>query len=170
MSEGASGRARLLRLLAESVVVGGAAFLVSLVFWPVPPGSAGWLIERYEALSLDPYRYSDYSHRILAPALAHLLHLDGERFRDFVLGCSVLLLAGIHLYCRRAGVTATGSALIVLAFALSRTVGNSNLIPGLTDTLTYLLLLHGLMASGSPSLFWLLFALNLEPLGNSAPL
>ena len=151
----------LLRLLAASLLVGGAAFLVSLAFWPIEPGPGIWLIRRYEALSLEPFGPSQYSHRILAPLLAHALQLDGERFRIFTLGCSVLLLAGIYAYCRRAGVAPVGSALVVLAFALTRTVGNSSLFPGLTDTLSYLLLLLGLMALKRPFAFWALFALNL---------
>jgi hypothetical protein len=149
------------RLLAASLAVGAAGFAVSLVFWPVGHGPESWLVKRYEALSLDPFHPSPYSHRILAPLLAHLLHLDGERFRIFTLACSVLLLAGIYAYCRRAGVAAAGSVLVVLAFALSRTVGNSSAIPGLTDSLTYLLLLLTLMALARPFAFWFLFALNL---------
>jgi hypothetical protein len=149
------------RLLAVSLAVGAAAFAASLLFWPIGTQPPMWLVKRYEALSLDPFQRSDYSHRILAPLLAHLLHLEGERFRYLTLGCSVLLLAGIYAYCRRAGVAAAGSALVVLAFALSRTVGNSSVIPGLTDSLTYLLLLLALMASARPYAFWALIALNL---------
>jgi hypothetical protein len=120
-----------------------------------------WLIRRYEDLSLDPFRRSDYSHRILAPLLGHVLHLDGDRFRLLTLGSSVLFLAGIYFYCRRAGVLAGGSFLVTLAFAMSRAVGNSNLFPGLTDTLSYLLLLLSMFVTGRPLLFWTLFALNL---------
>jgi hypothetical protein len=151
----------LLRLLAASVLVGGAAFLVSLAFWPIGTEPSIWLIKRYEALSVDPFARSDYSHRILAPLLAHVLQLDGERFRVFTLGCSVLLLAGIYVYCRRAGVAAAGSVLVVLAFAITRTVGNSSLLPGLTDTLCYLLLLCALMSLARSFAFWAFFVLNL---------
>ncbi len=161
MSQGAGGRMELLRLLAASLAVGGAAFLVSLLFWPIEHDLRFWLVKRYEALSVDPFRRSEYSHRILAPLLAHVLHLDGERFRVLTLSCSVLLLAGIHWYCRRSGVGAAGSVLVVLAFAISRTVGNSSQLPGLTDTLTYFLLLLSLLSIARPFAFWVLFALNL---------
>jgi hypothetical protein len=152
----------IVRLVVTALAVGVGAFLLSLLFWPIDPGSGGWLIERYEALSLDPLQRSPYSHRILAPVLAHVLHLDGERFRLLTLGCSVFLLAGVFAYCRWNGVTEVGSAAVAVAIAISRTVGNSSVKPGLTDTLTYLLLLGTLVAAGRPYLFWVLFALNLS--------
>lgn len=158
MAEGEFG-ARI-REIAAAVAVGAAAFLISLAFWPFG-SDAGWLIERYEALSVDPFGSSQYSHRILAPLLAHLLHLDGDRFRILTLLFSPLFLAAIYAYCRRADVPAAGSMAIVLAFALSRAVGNSSLAPGLTDTLTYFLLILSLLAVARPYAFWVLVALNL---------
>ena len=98
-------RSRLAQL-ALAAVVGAAAFWISTLLWPIPAESGNWLIERYEALSLDPFRKTGYSHRILAPLVAHALGLDGDRFRDFTLAFGPILLAGIFLFCRREGLSA----------------------------------------------------------------
>jgi hypothetical protein len=148
-------------MLAAAAVVGAGAFLLSLFVWPLPSGGGGWLVRRYQDVSLDPFKRAGYSHRILAPLVAHVLHLDGERFHYVTLACSPLLLACVYVFGRLRGVTPVGAAAMTVAIALSRTVGNSNLIPGLTDTVTYLLLLLTVMAIARPLAFWALVALNL---------
>jgi hypothetical protein len=96
----------------------------------------------FAAISNDPLRMDDspFRHRILAPLIAHYLHLRGKAFIYFPLIVTVVFLGSIYTHFRREGHTH------LIAFIASSTMAFSGPVlfllhfQGYTDILTHLLL------------------------------
>ena len=147
----------LLAVLAAVLGYGLSCLLVA-------PGPAPLTFgDQWRLMSEAPLELrGQFPHRILAPALAHVAGMGGERFVLFARGLAVLLLAMVFLFCRRRGAAVVDAALVTTAIALTAAVQMyKQHWVGFVDPLCYSLFFACWLAARRTVLFWALFFANL---------
>ncbi len=151
---------RTARDLLLACAIGLVAFGVSCLV--EAPGTTGFSFGlTYQQMSVDPFAMQGlFPHRILLPALAHLLSLDGDRFFLAAHGTAALLLMLVAFAARRLGAGPLDTLLLTSAAALGGATQLYKSHVGYPDSLSFLLLLAAVLAVRSGAGAWLLLLLG----------
>ncbi|MEZ6036101.1 MAG: hypothetical protein R3F29_01385 [Planctomycetota bacterium] len=119
--------------------------------------------EQWRVMSIDPWAlHGQFPHRILAPTLAWLLGMGGDRWMTFLQGVNVAMLASAFLVSWRRGGAFVDGALVSLAIALTAAVQMYKVHwVGYADPLCYTLFFCSMLAVRVPLVFWPLWLANL---------
>lgn len=146
------------RLVADACC---ALLIAAAVFWlsclVETPGTNGFSFGlTYQKMSVAPFEWRDlFPHRILLPAFAHLLGLDGARFYLAAHGSAALLLAMVFWAARRLGCDLVDSALLTLACGLGGATQLYKSHVGYPDSLSFVMLLAAALSVRNGAALWI---------------
>lgn len=157
----AAGNAIGLRVWAEAVVVAALVFAASCLI-ERPARQSLSFGATYEAMAAHPFAFAGwFPHRVLLPAIAHVLELTGDRFYLASHGTAVLLLVVAHFAARRFGCRFVDAMLVTTALGFSGAVQTYKSHVGYPDSLNFTFLLASLLALRHTVWFWAFQALSL---------
>jgi hypothetical protein len=149
--------------VGAAALAGIAAYAASCLVEPATSQIVAGFGMFWQEMSTQPFAFvGDLPHRMLAPLLAHLVGLDGERYTDFTRLTGVLMLSLVYAVCRQRGSLRVDALLVTLAIAFTgATQIYKRGMVGYCDNLGYSLFLVGVLVSRHAWAFWPVFFLNL---------
>ncbi len=145
------------RLVADACC---ALLIGAIVFWlsclVEAPGSNGFSFGlTYQQMSEAPFAWRGlFPHRVLLPAIAHGLGLDGARFHLAAHGCALLLLVLVFWAARRHRCDLVDSTLLTLACGLGGATQLYKSHVGYPDSLSFVLLLAAALSVRNGAALW----------------
>ncbi|HEX5052099.1 MAG TPA: hypothetical protein VFZ65_10025 [Planctomycetota bacterium] len=143
-----------------ALAVGVGVFFVTCLTEPAETHTLNFGTE-YGEMAKAPFALlGKFPHRLLAPLVAHVLGLAGERYWMFAHGCTMLLIAMIFATAERHGARPWQALLLTTVIGFTGTIQIYKGHVGYPDPITWALMLATILAVRRPVLFWSLQFLN----------
>ena len=147
--------------MALSLLIAGACFALSIPFGDFNTKCI-MMGADYQRMSLDPLGgVGPHPERFLAPLVAWLLGLSGERYWLFSHGTLIVFLALAHHLTWTRSKDRIWATVFTYGLALSATVATYRGLVGYSDPLTFVLLCLCILWLERTHVFWLLLGLGL---------
>jgi len=148
-------------LLPLAVAVGSLAFAFSCLFY-APEGTPWNLGLAYQGMSTDPLgARGPFPHRVLAPLLAYLLGLGGERYWLFHHATVIGFLAVVFGAAILRGCSVLGGVVLALTISVTGAVELYKGHVGYPEPITFSLMITSVLVARRTGWFWLVQFLGL---------